>query len=293
MTTQQVQEKLYDRKSLFTLSGAAGAVWLLCLVIANLDQDHKMLSVTVYKFIALAMSMALAVYMVLRDKRKTRKENYLFAFFNGLLIFVNASGINAISSNVAKLASEPSNDSAWVSEGFKTYEAQFLAISFFVNDVDWWPNAKQEQRIKELEEKLSRYNTIEDTITVVDTVTIEDPIRKEYLVYKEETQKHIEDQQTVIDSIDKEFITYKDRAKEQFDRMRQILEDCLEKTKPNENGITRDQKGTNQSTKQVAADLQLCNKKLEVYMGLYTTVSTDLIKVKDSLKKCQKRYQID
>ena len=315
MTTQQVQEKLYDRKSLFTLSGAAGAVWLLCLVIANLDQDHEMLSVTVYKFIALAVSMALAIYMVLRDKRKTRKENYLFAFFNGLLIFVNASGINAISSNVAKLASEPSNDSAWVSEGFKSYEAQFLAFSFFVNDVDWWPNTKQEQHIKDLERQLNKYNNAEGSIHS------EDPIAKEYIIYREETQKQLEALTQQLENCKEQAANQESNierdptgAVQQDPKLTAALKECLAKGKEyaaeikelknalvrcndalKEAGsvVTRDDAGTPISPKQLIAELQTCENKLDQYRELYKQEIFKNRKITDSLRACQKRRQID
>jgi len=136
----------FNKKTLFTLSGAAGAVWLVCLVVANLDPQGEVVSGSAYRFIALGLSEFLAIFMIVRDRRKTRRENYLFAFFNGLLIFVNASGINAISSQLS-FSNPPSQTEA---QNTEPSEAALLAFKLFNNEVDWWRGKNQIQQEQEV-----------------------------------------------------------------------------------------------------------------------------------------------
>lgn len=153
MTTPEIPKDFLNRKNFFTLSGTAAAVWLFCLVISNLDPDRELISQGVYKFIALGISEALAIYLVIRDRRKTHKENYLIAVFNGLLIFLNASGYNAASNNLLFAKVEEPTPAATQVDTMSS-GAGFLALTFFYNEADWWPNKKQEARIEQLEEKL-------------------------------------------------------------------------------------------------------------------------------------------
>lgn len=276
MATQQLQENLYDKKSLFTLSGSAGAVWLLCLVMANLDQEHQMLSVSVYKFVALGLSMVLAVYMVLRDKRKTRKENYLFAFFNGLLIFVNASGINAISSNVAKLASEPSQDSAWVTTTTQSYEAQFLAFSFFVNDVDWWPNAKKEAEINDLKAKLKAYEQ--------ELATQNDIPQKQETIPQDNTAQNANYEQQIA-ALKQELERCVTRAERQIGALTDQLEECKKSLEAIENtGVNPNR---NQTNPRLTQELENCKKSLEGITNSYNTVAEAYGSLKARLEECE------
>lgn len=205
MTTPKVPEDFYNSKSLKTLGGSAGAVWLILLVVANLDAEHKLIGVTGYKFISLLLSQFFAIFLLLRDRRKTRKENYLFAFLNGLLIFVNASGINAITSQAS--SNFPTSSAATIEQvqGDQTASALFLPI--FKNEVNWWKNPKEQvfyqelrqdnMELKDETQQLEVENTMLETQKAelqtekVRLQTEKAEIQTNYDNYKVETQREI------------------------------------------------------------------------------------------------------
>ncbi len=130
-------DEFYTASTFFTLSGAAGAVWLLVAVIDYLD-SNKILTPNNYKFIVLGLCEFIAIVMILRINAKKKLEHFLLGFFNGLLIFVNASGLNAITSSQApteKITTVNQYDNTFIEES----SASMLKISsFFKNQVNWW-----------------------------------------------------------------------------------------------------------------------------------------------------------
>ncbi|AUP79964.1 hypothetical protein [Flavivirga eckloniae] len=130
-----IPDEFYKASNFFTLSGAAGAVWLFCLVLANLDPDAKLFTPAYYRLIALGLSETIAIVMLMRVRRKKKFELWLFAFFNGLLIFINASGLNAISS---KLSFEnTSSIQSKIITNNTPQKASFVS-NFFKREISWW-----------------------------------------------------------------------------------------------------------------------------------------------------------
>lgn len=94
---KETPTEFYTPKNFFTLSGAAAGVWFFCLVIGAILPANS-LSPFLYRIIAVILSEIIAIVMVARSDDK--KPVYWFlAIFNGLLIFVNASGWNVVTSN--------------------------------------------------------------------------------------------------------------------------------------------------------------------------------------------------
>ena len=100
MSNSVIPKDFYKSSTFFTLGGSAGAVWLFFLVVNSLVAEAEFLTPKLFRFIALALSLILATTMLLRSTTKKKFEHWFLAFFNGLLIFVNASGFNAVSSNL-------------------------------------------------------------------------------------------------------------------------------------------------------------------------------------------------
>ncbi|MGB0789374.1 MAG: hypothetical protein ACPGQR_07535, partial [Marinirhabdus sp.] len=153
------QNDFYRSSTFFTLGGASGAVWMVCLVIANLDPGSEFLTPKTFRFIAVGLSLAIAVMMLLRKKIKKKAEHWMLAFFNGLLIFVNASGLNAISSKVSFENGAPVKEKPLDNGALKA--ASFVLQGFFPfkNEVSWWDNNevyKENRNLRAQNEKLQQ-----------------------------------------------------------------------------------------------------------------------------------------
>lgn len=154
MTTKpnnSIPNEFYTTSTFFTLGGTAGAVWLFCLVLANLDPEGDFLTPKYFRFIALGLSLIIAGIMLGRQKMAKKFEHWLLAFFNGLLIFINASGLNAISSKLSfenvDSVQERSIDQPGVQES-STFS--LLNIPFFKNEVSWWADDSPNEENKKL-----------------------------------------------------------------------------------------------------------------------------------------------
>ena len=134
----QLPSEFFSTKSLFTLSGSAGAVWLFCLVLSTLIPANT-LSVYYWRLIALLCSESLAVIIIWQQRGNSLKK-WLVGIFNGLLIFINASGINAVSTGLAfENRDNIKTESAFYYPGNKM---QIAAIFPFNHEINWWPDRK-------------------------------------------------------------------------------------------------------------------------------------------------------
>jgi hypothetical protein len=88
--------ELYDGKTLFTLSGASMGVWLFTSVISNVLN----IETEKYKWMGLLVALFLAYLGAFSIGKKWDLKLTTIAFFNGLLIFITASGIDSINHNV-------------------------------------------------------------------------------------------------------------------------------------------------------------------------------------------------
>lgn len=91
-----VPTELYTMKTMFTLGGSSAGVWLFTTILAlvfNVDVDK-------YKWIGLCVALALSfIGAITVEKFNLRLA--MVAFFNGLLIYVTAVGINSINQGVS------------------------------------------------------------------------------------------------------------------------------------------------------------------------------------------------
>lgn len=153
--------ELIDEKSFYTLGGASAAVLLVCWAINYIAVDVSWLNYKVYRFIGFILSEVFAVIIVLQKKdRKTIK--WLFAFLNGLLIFVNASGLNVMTSGYIFNPKDSTNidqTSYFHFQQFRSDSYQQAGIFPLPRMVNWWPDEKLITQNAQLEEKNRQLNT--------------------------------------------------------------------------------------------------------------------------------------
>ena len=170
--TITIPDEFYKASNFFTLGGAASAVWIFLLVLGYIEEGEY-LGPKIYRIIAFTLSEAIAVLIILRSRRKKKLEHYVFAFFNGLLIFINASGFNIISKNLAYIESsvnEKKEEKVKAEEASFTY---FLSNSIFKSQVNWW---EPEQEFKAKKRLINENRALE--------VKLEE-VKKEYRVLSE------------------------------------------------------------------------------------------------------------
>ena len=186
--------EFYTASTFFTLSGIAGAVWLFCLVLSNFESVDAYLDAEMYRLIALTLSLILAIMMLLRQKIKKKMEHWLFAFFNALLIFINASGLNAIQNNLSFV------DEVTVQE---SSIFPLAMIPFFKNNVSWWPdktlvtenkNLKVEndilkQKITQIKNKIDSTESKSEIISQ-DNEQLADSLNKQFATLEETTNAY-------------------------------------------------------------------------------------------------------
>jgi hypothetical protein len=115
-----VPTQLYTTRTMFTLGGSSAAVWLFSGVLAlvfNVDPDK-------YKWIGLSVALVISFVGAMRFKRM----NIQFAtitFFNGLLIYVTAVGIDSINQGISRNKGKE--------------EVSKAALIPFTDNKPWWP----------------------------------------------------------------------------------------------------------------------------------------------------------
>ena len=120
-------EKLYDKKSLFILGCASLAVWLTTTVLGGVfevDLDN-------YKWIGLIVALFIS-YIGIFQTGKIEISKLIVAFFNGLLIYIAASGIDSIN------------------EGINKGESNKSALFELSWNKPWWRTQKLESAIRDL-----------------------------------------------------------------------------------------------------------------------------------------------
>ena len=149
-TAINLPTELINEKTFYTLGGASAGVWLTCWAINYVAVDVSWLNYKTYRLIAILLSEALAIYIMYKTKKKESMK-WLFAFLNGLLIFVNASGLNTMT---ASYIFNPSDTTTAKNTGEAYRELQNkgvmkAAIFPLPRMVSWWPD---EELVEEYEE---------------------------------------------------------------------------------------------------------------------------------------------
>jgi hypothetical protein len=140
-STISLPTELINEKTFYTLSGASAAVWLICWVINYVAVDVAWLNYKTYRLIAIILSEALAIFIMYKTKKKEGMK-WLFAFLNGLLIFINASGLNTMTSSYVfnpspNTATKKDSSSAIQSIKEKQFHAGLFPLPRMIS---WWPD---------------------------------------------------------------------------------------------------------------------------------------------------------
>ncbi len=117
--------QFFTPKTLYSLPSAGLGVWLTCLVVGSVFTE-----ITPYWFrlLAFILSFAFAISHFFKNKSWNKPSNYILIIVNSALIFINASGYNAVT------YTNPFEKSK------KEMLQQHSTIFDFMNQKDWWPD---------------------------------------------------------------------------------------------------------------------------------------------------------
>jgi hypothetical protein len=126
--------ELITEKTFYTLGGASVAVLLACWVVMYIAGDS--LGPKVYRGIGLGLSELFSI-IIMYQKKNRKPIQWLFAFLNGLLIFVNASGFNTITAS-SVFDKKAKDTSAFHIQ--HTPKMQFAGLIPLPRMINWWPD---------------------------------------------------------------------------------------------------------------------------------------------------------
>lgn len=147
---QEVPDQLFKPSTFYTLSGSAFGVWVLCLILGSIFPG---LTTIGFRVVALSISQIIAIVIVIRDKRNRKRFDYwVLTIFNAALIFVNASGYNAVTYNLSFEMNRKAEDSAINNKA---------GLVDIINQKDWWPDKKmvsEKDSLVKLSDSLKQIN---------------------------------------------------------------------------------------------------------------------------------------
>src|SRR5215469_15214604 len=137
-STGGLPNQLIDEKTFYTLGGASAAVLLICWAINYIAVDASWLNYKSFRLIGFLLSEVFAV-IILFSKQNRQAIQWLFAFLNGLLIFINASGLNVMTSSYIFNPTDSSakKNSAAIFRQKSIEQASILPLPRMIN---WWPD---------------------------------------------------------------------------------------------------------------------------------------------------------
>ncbi|CAN5732383.1 hypothetical protein BH10BAC3_BH10BAC3_39190 [soil metagenome] len=152
--------ELINEKTFYTLGGASAAVLLTCWAINYVAVDVSWLNYKTYRLLGIILSELFAIIIMLQKKDR-KSIQWLFAFLNGLLIFVNASGLNAMTSSYIF---NPADTSKTKTTFFRPAPAKNNAyrqagIFPLPRMISWWPDEKLMEQNQVLETKIQQLDS--------------------------------------------------------------------------------------------------------------------------------------
>jgi len=186
MAASTLPNEAITPKSLYTITGAAAAVWLFGAVLYTVLGQR--VDEVIYRSIAFGLSLIIAIGMLI-EKKTYKLKYWLLIIPNSALIFVNASGYNAVNTgsfDAPGVASEKVNSVNSISlPPGETGSIQNASILPFLKDIAWWPDPLLKEKVEVLEEindSLKTENKVlhqkEGGVTVADSLEAADSKNK-------------------------------------------------------------------------------------------------------------------
>ncbi len=144
--------ELISEKTFYTLGGASAGVLLICWVVNYVAVDVSWLNYKMYRLIGLVLSEGFAILIMLKKKEHTSMK-WLFAILNGFLIFVNASGLNVMTSSYIfnpKDSTKMGMTGYFHFQKFHADDIQQAGIFPLPRMINWWPDEKLIEKNNEL-----------------------------------------------------------------------------------------------------------------------------------------------
>jgi len=156
------QSDFFNPTNFYTLPSSALFVWLSCLVSGYIFIN---LSPSAFRIIGISFSFLVSLSLFLKQKKWRKSYHYILILANTLLIFINATGFNAITYSIA-------NNPKLNNNKVDIKKSSFLNLS---NQVLWWPDYRLLQKYDSVQvenknlkianiELANKYSALEDWI---------------------------------------------------------------------------------------------------------------------------------
>lgn len=225
-TAINLPTELISEKTFYTLGGASAGVWLTCWAINYVAVDVSWLNYKTYRLIAILLSEALAIYIMYKTKKKESMK-WLFAFLNGLLIFVNASGLNTMTAsyifNPADTTTAKNGGDAY--RQFQNNGIMKAAIFPLPRMVSWWPDERLVEEYKEV--KQENVTLAVENQELKNVMAAGDEGSKLLLTKNDSLQLVINSMQTTIDDRQKQIDQLTETIKSGNDDFSKRLAECM------------------------------------------------------------------
>lgn len=154
--------ELISEKSFYTLGGASAAVFLTCWAINYVAVDVTWMTYKTYRLLAILLSEVFAIIIVYKTRKKS-SLTWFFAFLNGILIFVNVSGLNGMTNSYIFNPKDTTYKRGMPyryppASGISSDLAGIIPLPRMI---DWWPNEgliKQNNELEQENKKLANEN---------------------------------------------------------------------------------------------------------------------------------------
>ncbi len=150
--------ELINQKTFYTLGGASAAVLLICWAINFVAADVSWLTYRSYRLIGIILSEAFAIIITLNIKKKSQR-NWFFAFLNGILIFVNASGLNSMTSGQIFNPKDSTGKTHSYLRMLNRGQNQQASLFNLPRMKSWWPDEGMIAENHQLTERITRLDS--------------------------------------------------------------------------------------------------------------------------------------
>lgn len=277
--------ELINEKTFYTLGGASAGVLLVCWVINYVTVDVSWLNYKSYRIIGLVLSEAFAIVIMLNKKEK-KSMKWLFAVLNGFLIFVNASGLNVMTSSYIFNPSDTARKGAYNDNHFHQIQVrttQHAGIFTLPRMVSWWPD---EQLIQENKELITRNDLLTDENkklkTLVDVTSGNQPAIQKMATENDSLQQELTNLKSQVEEKQKQLDVAISNMNTQDNNLKKQLTDCLQQRNSLKDSLqtclTR-YNSFNERYEKLRNTLEGCNKEKQ---SLKTQL-TDCLNQKDAL----------